>query len=210
MDWAGFGRRYARLATETVVRRPALWRLFRRPLRLQFERLAPGWSTRSAGRHRALEEALAAIGEPPRRALDIGTGTGAAAVLVARRWPDVEVVGVDLAAGMIAEARRTLPGELTGRVRFERADAARLPYQSGSFDLVVLANAIPFFDELRRVTAPAGSIVFGFSHGSETPIFVAPERLRRELARRNFTEFAEFSAEGSLALLARSGGSRLP
>jgi len=107
MDWAGFGRRYARLATETVVRRPALWRLFRRPLRLQFERLAPGWSTRSAGRHRALEEALAAIGEPPRRALDIGTGTGAAAVLVARCWPDVEVVGVDLAAGMIAEARRT-------------------------------------------------------------------------------------------------------
>lgn len=206
MDWTTLGRRYARLATETVVRRPALWRLFRGPLRMQFERLAPTWSARcGSGRNPALEQALAAVGEPPRRALDIGSGTGVAAVLVARRWPDVEVIGVDLAAGMVAEARRTLPAELSGRVRFERADAARLRGEDGSFDLVVLANAIPFFDELSRVTAPGGSIVFSFSHGAETPIFVPPERLRRELARRNFVEFAEFSAGGGLALLARSG-----
>jgi len=206
MGWDTLGRRYARLATEAVVRRPALWRLFRRPLRLQFERLAPTWSTRrGAGRHAALEEALAAVVEPPRRAIDIGTGAGVAALLVARRWPDVEVVGIDFADGMVAEARRALPPELAGRVRFERADAARLPYEDGSFDLVVLANAIPFFEELGRVTAPAGLIVFSFSHGSETPIFVPLERLRRELARRKFRQFAEFSAGGGLALLARSG-----
>ena len=37
---------------------------------------------------------------------------------------------------------------------------------------------IPFFDELARVTAPGGYVVFSFSTGPETPIWVSSERLR--------------------------------
>ena len=40
------GRRFARLATRAVVARPALWRVFRGPLRMQFDRLAPVWDSR--------------------------------------------------------------------------------------------------------------------------------------------------------------------
>ena len=54
---------------------------------------------------------------------------------------------------------------------------------------------IPFFDELARVTAPGGHVVFSFSAGPETPIWVPPERLRRELGAHGFTEFADFEAE---------------
>ena len=53
---------------------------------------------------------------------------------------------------------------------------------------------IPFFDELARVVAPGGAVVFSFSGGAETPIYVPPERLRTELGRRGFADFAEFSA----------------
>ena len=57
-------------------------------------------------------------------------------------------------------------------MRFEAADAEQLPYPDGSFDLVSLANMIPFFEELARVTAPGGAVVFSFSAGPETPIYV--------------------------------------
>ena len=95
------------------------------------------------------------------------------------------------------------PPELRGRVSFERADASRLPFEDGAFDLVLLANMIPFFDELARVTAPGGTAVFSFSLGPETPIYVPRERLRSELARRGFSEFADFSAGAGTALVAR-------
>jgi SAM-dependent methyltransferase len=113
------------------------------------------------------------------------------------------VLGVDLSPEMIEQARRHLAAELASRVRFEVADAARLPYADSAFDLVVLANMIPFFDELARVVAPGGRLVFGFSSGERTPIYVPPERLRSELARRGFAEFADFSAAGGTAFLAR-------
>jgi hypothetical protein len=64
---------------------------------------------------------------------------------------------------------------------------------------------IPFFDELARVLAPGGHVVVSFSRGAETPIYVPHERLRRELARRGFTEFADFSAGPATALRARLG-----
>jgi ubiquinone/menaquinone biosynthesis C-methylase UbiE len=197
------GRKFARFATDVVVRRPALWPLFRRLIRLQFDRIAPTWDVDRNPRHlAALECALDRV-EAPRRALDLGTGTGDGAFAVARRFPEADVVGVDLAEAMLAEARRKTPGSLQGRVRFESADAKRLPYDDGVFDLVTLANMIPFFDELARVTAPRGSVLFSFSVGPETPIYVPFDRLRAELARRGFAEFADFAADGATAFLAR-------
>ena len=41
-----WGQRFARLATDVVVRQPALWRLFRRATRKQFDKLAPVWDAR--------------------------------------------------------------------------------------------------------------------------------------------------------------------
>jgi ubiquinone/menaquinone biosynthesis C-methylase UbiE len=165
--------------------------------------MAPRWDQILSPEHlEPLEAALASL-EPPSRALDLGTGTGVGAFAVARRFPEVEVVGADLAAGMIEEARRRTPPELAGRVRFEVADASRLPYPDGSFDLVSLSNMIPFFDELARVVAPGGSTVLAFSGGAGTPIYVPPERLRTELAERGFAEFTDFAAGNGTAMVAR-------
>lgn len=199
-----FGRRFARFVTNVVVARPRLWRLFRTPLRLQFDRLAPVWeSMRSPESFAPLERALDAVTRPPGRALDLGTGTGAAARRVAERFPGAEVIGVDLSEDMLEEARRSTPTEFRDRIRYEKADGSRLPFEDGSFDLVVLANMIPFSDELERITAPDGTLVISFSAGPETPIWVPPERLRSDLSRRGFAEFADFQAGAGTALLAR-------
>jgi SAM-dependent methyltransferase len=198
------GRRFARVATNAVVRRPRLWRLFRGPMRFQFDQLASRWDTLRSPQHLApFEAGLEAVEPPPRRVLDLGTGTGAAAFAIAQRFPEAEVVGVDLSDAMLAEARRKTPPEVASRVRFETGDASKLHFGDASFELVALANMIPFFDELARVVAPGGSVLLGFSGGPTTPIYVPPERLRAELGRRGFTDFAEFEAGAGTAFLAR-------
>ena len=204
MIGATLGRRFARLATNAVLAKPQLWRLLRAPMRRQFEGLAGEWDTILGPDHlETYEAALAALPAAPRRALDVGTGTGAGAFAIASRFPDAEVVGVDLAPGMVEEARRKTPAELEDRVSFDVGDASKLPFADGSFDLVAHANMIPFFDEVARVVAPGGSVVFSFSGGAQTPIYVPPERLRRELAARNFTDFVELAGGRGTSLLAR-------
>jgi ubiquinone/menaquinone biosynthesis C-methylase UbiE len=191
------------MVTDAVVRRPLAWRLLRRPLRSMFDGLASTWETRIGPHHLwALDLALADL-SPPQRILDLGTGTGVVAIALAERYPGAEVVGIDLSAAMIDEARRKVPPGLVGRVEFEVGDASALEYADGDFELVVLSNMIPFFDELARIVAPGGTLVFSFSRGAETPIYVPSERLRTELARRGFAEFAEFSAAPATALRAK-------
>ncbi|HVD42323.1 MAG TPA: class I SAM-dependent methyltransferase [Gaiellaceae bacterium] len=204
MNRQELGQKFARLSTNAVLRSPRLWRFFRPLVRKQFDAIAGSWDTLRDPTHLApYDAALAAVDPPPSNALDLGTGTGQGAFAIARRFPHTQVVGVDLAEGMLAEARRKTPAELAERVRFESGDASALPFADGSFEVVAHANMIPFFDELERVLAPDGQAVFAFSLGPRTPIYVTPERLKEELGRRGFTEFAEFTAGKGTALLAR-------
>jgi ubiquinone/menaquinone biosynthesis C-methylase UbiE len=192
------GQRFARLVTSTVVRAPFLWRVLRRPMTRQFDRLAPEWDATRVSRERlapmiAVLETL----EEPRCALDVGTGSGAVARLLSERWPAAEVIGVDVSPAMVEEARR-LGGE-----RYEVGDAAALPFDDGAYDLVTLNNMIPFFDELARVTAPAGHVAIAYSRGPQTPIWVPLDRVRAELERRGFLHVADFRVGPGVALLAR-------
>jgi SAM-dependent methyltransferase len=104
---------------------------------------------------------------PPRpglRWLDVATGTGALALLAARRGADV--TGVDLAPGLIETARR-LAAEEGLAVRFEVGDAEALPVGDASFAAVSSAMGVIFAPdqataarELARVCEPGGRIAF--------------------------------------------------
>jgi SAM-dependent methyltransferase len=203
-DWRGeFRRRFARLTTVAVVRHPWLWGAFRGPLRRQWNRIAPTWEWRFGREALApLEAALSRV-ERADHALDLGTGTGKAARLVAERFPEATVVGVDLSPEMIDQARALLPPELADRVRFEVGDAAALPFPDGAFDLVVLLNMIPFFPELARITEPGGTLALAFVGGSGTPIYVPPATLRERLTAVGFGSFEELAAGQGTALVAR-------
>jgi len=62
---------------------------------------------------------IAKIESAPRRAFDLGCGPGSSTRLLAERFPEAGVTGVDSSAHMLAEARRRLPG-----FAFEQADIA--------------------------------------------------------------------------------------
>ena len=193
------GQRFARLTTNAVVRRPWLWPLFRPVLRRQFDRLAPVWDSMLADDTLApYRAALEQADGPVERALDVGTGTGAGARALRERFPAAEVVGADVSAAMLDQARRLAP-----EIAFVEADAAELPFDDESFDLVAHANMIPFLDEVARVVRPGGWTLFAFSSGPQTPIWVEPSVLRGELEQRGFADFAEIAAGRGTAMLAR-------
>jgi demethylmenaquinone methyltransferase / 2-methoxy-6-polyprenyl-1,4-benzoquinol methylase len=166
-----------------------------------FDHIAPTWDAMLLEDSLAsYEAALERIPGPVERALDVGTGTGVGARALRKRFPGAEVVGTDMAPEMLSEARRLAPG-----ITFVQGDASRLPFDDASFDVVAHENMIPFLDEVARVLRPAGWTIFAFSSGPETPIWVEPQRLRTELGRRGFLDFAEIAAGRGNAVLARRG-----
>lgn len=192
------------MATRAVVAQPGLWRVFRGPLRAQFNWMASGWEYRRGPEALiSLEAALDRVERLPARVLDLGTGTGKAARVISRRFPTAEIVGVDLSGAMIEEAARLLPNDLRGRVSFRVGDASALPFEDGFFDLVVLLNMIPFFSELGRVAAPGGIVLIASSSGPQTPIYVSPATLRSRLAPFGFDRFDEVCAGEGTAFIAR-------
>jgi ubiquinone/menaquinone biosynthesis C-methylase UbiE len=164
-----------RMLNRLVVRAPWAWPLVRAPMRRFFERSAPGWDERTgAGSvdHLApLAAALLHVKPAPERALEVGTGTGAGALLIAREFPQASVRGVDLSEEMIRGAKQKVGLDPTGRVAFRVADAANLPYEDESFDLVAHLNMPPFTAEVARVLRPAGQAIVASSWGSATPFY---------------------------------------
>jgi SAM-dependent methyltransferase len=118
-----------------------------------------------------LREADAGLLGPVAGRLIVEVGCGAAA---AGRWlagQGARVVGVDLSAGMLRQAR--LGADRSGvRVPLVQADATRLPIRDGCADLAFTAfGAVPFVDdsaavmrEVYRVLRPGGRWVFAVTH----------------------------------------------
>ena len=100
--------------------------------------------------------------KPGDRVLDAATGTGAVAILAARRGADV--VGQDLAPALIDTARERAAEEGV-EVTFEVGDAEAMTYEDASFDVVTSTCGVMFAPdheaiahELARVTRPGGRL----------------------------------------------------
>ena len=87
------------------------------------------------------EERIAAFLAPvaERRVLDVGTGTGRAAIALAKRG--AMVTGVDASAEMLAVARRRAANAGV-TVTFARGDAHRLDFPDRGFDAVVCLRVL--------------------------------------------------------------------
>jgi ubiquinone/menaquinone biosynthesis C-methylase UbiE len=177
-----------RMLNRLIVRAPWAWPVVRGPMRRFFDRSAPGWDGRTGAgsvEHLApLAAALLYVKPAPERALDVGTGTGAGALLLAREFPQASVRGVDMSEEMIRAAQSKVGLDPSGRVAFRVVDAARLSYDDDSFDLVAHLNMPPFIDEVARVLRPGGHVVVASSWGKETPFYTPKAVLDWAFAKR--------------------------
>lgn len=118
-----------------------------------------------------LERLERLAGRPAGRVLDVGTGAGLLAIEAVRRWPAVEVLGLDGSAEMLgvarATARQSLPRSSLARIDWLRGHAERLPFDDASFDLVISSFAFQLVPRLSvalgeafRVLRPGGRLAF--------------------------------------------------
>jgi len=110
---------------------------------------------------RKLFEFLATVSPDRRRAWDCGAGTGQAALGLAEFF--AQVIATDISAAQFAHAPRH------PRVQWCVAPAEYAPIESGSVDLVTVAQALHWFDhdrfyaEVRRVCVP-GAVIAAWSY----------------------------------------------
>lgn len=122
------------------------------------ELVAQQQGRRTAATQERLRHLLTLRGEE--RALDIGTGAGALAIVLA---PLVhEVIGVDIVPELVEEGRKRAPAN----VELVEADATALPYGPGSFDLVCTARTLHHVPrpelalaEMNRLLRPGGTML---------------------------------------------------
>jgi tRNA (cmo5U34)-methyltransferase len=85
----------------------------------------------------------------PKRILDIGVGSGNLSQLMLERYPEAEVVGVDISREMLAVCRKRLPN---GRLTLVHRDFRDLGFEDNSFDLVVSSISIHHIDDSAKQT----------------------------------------------------------
>jgi SAM-dependent methyltransferase len=199
-----------RMLNRLVVRAPWAWPLVRAPMRRFFSGKALGWDERTrAGSvdHLApLAAALLHVNPAPERALEVGTGTGEGALLVAREFPQGSVRGVDLSDEMIRCAKAKVGLDPEGRIAFRVADAAHLPYEDESFDLVTHLNMPPFIAEVERVLRPGGQVIVASSWGSATPFYTPKAALDWGFAKRGIEPDAAGEAGVGIYWVGRKPG----
>jgi len=97
--------------------------------------------------------------------LDLGCGPGSITIELAALVSPGTVVGIDAEPSVIVTAEKSADGQGARNVRFEVADAYRLPFEDDTFDaahahqvLQHLTDPVAALTELRRVVRPGGLI----------------------------------------------------
>ena len=113
------------------------------------------------------KKTVAALALPPNaQVLDLATGTGDLAIMIAQRHVDAEVTGVDPSVGMLRVGHKKIEKVgLDARVRLIEGDAQSLPFESNTFDGTTIAFGIRNvpdrfrgLQEMARVTRPGGRV----------------------------------------------------
>jgi ubiquinone/menaquinone biosynthesis C-methylase UbiE len=75
--------------------------------------------------------------------LDIGTGPGYLPIEIAKRAPEVTVVGIDWSKALVRIAQENAKEDgLSDRVRFVKCDGNRIDFEDDSYDLVISTGSL--------------------------------------------------------------------
>jgi ubiquinone/menaquinone biosynthesis C-methylase UbiE len=132
------------------------------------------FAQRYAERHRKIVEGfgreyaekLVSRGFRGGKIIDVGCGFGAMNIVLAYRFVDSEIVGIDLSDPLLRLANQSAQAANLGdRVRFEKADVHQIPYPNDSFDVVINTNmvhlvddAVQMLNEIERILVPDGRL----------------------------------------------------
>jgi malonyl-CoA O-methyltransferase len=110
----------------------------------------------------------------PKRILDLGTGTGRNLNLLAKRYPQAQLIALDLATGMLNQARQNVNAKLglkrllpmVNKPIYLAGDAEKIPLADHSIDLVFANLSLQWcdprtsFSEIQRILSPEGLLMF--------------------------------------------------
>jgi ubiquinone/menaquinone biosynthesis C-methylase UbiE len=168
-----------------------------------FDRIAPAYDSWAGGQHERVAARLVDVAAPQKgeQVLDVGTGTGLVAHLVAPRVSPGSVIGIDLSDNMLALAR----SKKSKNVQFLGMAAERLVFKPETFDLVTMGDTLAYVSdptdalaEAHRVLRAGGRLALSnqrrsLSTRAQDLFFqgLAP------LARRHYLSLPRYSSERS-------------
>ena len=138
--------------------------------------------------------------------VDLGCGTGQLTRRLVERFPGATVVGVDLSAGMLGEARRAEGGGSSPR--YVRGDALALPLRTESIDVAVCTESLHWYPDqeevlagLSRILRPGGRLVIA----SIATVTRLGDRVLRGASGLGGAEIRALPPASLRALLGRTG-----
>jgi ubiquinone/menaquinone biosynthesis C-methylase UbiE len=168
-----------------------------------FDRIAPVYDAWAGGQHARIAARLVELAAPAKHehVLDVGTGTGLVAHLVAPRVSPGTVLGIDLSENMLSIAR----AKKSRNVQFLGMAAEHLVFRPETFDLVTMGETLAYLadpttalEEAHRVLRPGGRLAVSCQRRSlntrAQDLFfqgLAP------LARRHYLSLPRYSSDRS-------------
>ena len=144
---------------------------------------------------------------PGRRVIDVGTGTGRAAIALARLG--AQVMGVDASAHMLDVARKRAT-QAGVSIAFERDDAHALPFAAGTFDHAVSLRVLMHTPDWRRCLGELcrvarHSVVIDFPALASAAVFQAIARHAAHALNPNVEAYRVFALRTITREFARQG-----
>ena len=147
----------------------------------EYSRMAEAYDRNVTPRFEPIAQEVVRLADPKPNELflDVGTGTGLLACLIAPRVLPQGVVAIDLADGAISVASYRAGNAGIRNIRFEMLDSRNIVYHGKLFDAAASNLGIPalgydrVFQEVHRVLKPSGRFVFSEWPTDPSPSFAA-------------------------------------
>jgi len=151
----------------------------------EYSRMADAYDKNVAPRFEPIAQEVVRLAAPKPNELflDVGTGTGLLACLLAPRVLPQGVVAIDLADNAISVASYRAGNAGIRNIRFEMLDSRNIVYRGKLFDGVTSNLGVPalgydrVFQEVHRVLKPGGRFVFSEWPTEPNPTFAAVREL---------------------------------